>query len=213
MLIGETERALLLFALLLPAGPGRAADGHAPDRSLAIAIDIHNYAKVEQDTLGGAKQEVAHILRRTGVETLWAATSGEGVLRLPGIDINIIPSSMSNRLTLPPGVSKDALGFTPGLEPDRNWAYILYNRVEAIAMNFFESSYANTAEILGCAIAHEIGHMLLTAPSHSQTGIMRRAWDVWDLRYARRGSLLFTPQQGRRIREEVERRTDALNLR
>jgi hypothetical protein len=213
MPIGETERALLLLALLLPTGPGRASDGHAPDRSLAIAIYIRDYAKVDQDTLGGAKKEVARILRRTGMETLWAATSGEGVLRLPSIDINIIPNSMSNRLTPPPGVSKDALGFTPGVESDRKRAYIFYNRVEAIAMNFVESSYANTAEILGWAIAHEIGHMLLTGPSHSQTGIMRRAWDVWDLRYARRGSLLFTPQQARLIREEVERRTDALNLR
>jgi hypothetical protein len=73
-----------------------------------------------QDTLGGAKMEVARILRRTGVETLWAATSGESVSRLPSIDINIIPSSMSNRLTLPPGVSKDALGFTPGVDPTGN---------------------------------------------------------------------------------------------
>lgn len=212
MLIGETERALLLLALLLAARPGRAADGHAPDRSLAIAIYIRNYAKVDEDTLGGAKKEVARILRRTGVETLWAATSGEGVSRLPSIDINIVPSSMSNRLTLPPGVSKDALGFTPGVEPDRKWAYIFYNRVEAIAMNFVESSYANTAEILGCAIAHEIGH-LLNGPNHSATGLMRATWDRWDLRYARRGSLLYTPQQARLIREAVERRTDALNLR
>lgn len=89
-------------------------------------------------------------------------------------------------LSIPPAVPKDALGFAPGAGPDSEHAYILYNNIEALAMRFGESDYAKPVNLLGCSIAHEIGHMLLPGPSRSQAGIMRKAWDLRDLRYATR---------------------------
>ena len=209
---GPAPSQVRMFTSQLPPGPGRASDGHAPDRSLTIAIHVYNYTKVNQNTLGGAKKEVARILHQAGVETLWAAPSNESGPRLPRIYITIMPGSMSNRLTALRTVSKDALGFAPVADPDGDQAYLFYNRVEAVAMSYGASSYANTAEVLGCAIAHEIGH-LLNGPSHSVTGLMSAKWGRWDLRYAKYGNLLFTRQQARLLRQEVERRTDALNLR
>lgn len=207
MVIKETASALLLLAFLLPAG------GRAADQGLAITIHVYNYAKVEQDTLGDAKKKVAGIFHKAGVETLWAALGDDLLSRLPNIYIVIIPGSMSNRLTLPRNVPKDALGFTPGAGPDRDRAYVFYSNVKALAMSFGEASYANTVNMLGCAITHEIGHLLLEFPSHSPTGIMRTAWDLGDLAHASDGELLFTRQQARMIRQEVGRRTDVLNLR
>jgi hypothetical protein len=58
-------------------------------------------------------------------------------------------------------------------------------------------------QILGHAIAHEIGHVLLRTSGHSSTGIMRAQWTAEDLRRAARGQLLFTPEQSELIRAEI----------
>jgi hypothetical protein len=48
------------------------------------------------------------------------------------------------------------------------------------------------AEILGCVIAHEIGHLELGADSHSQTFLMRAQWDSKSLSDASKGQLRFS---------------------
>jgi hypothetical protein len=61
--------------------------------------------------------------------------------------------------------------------------------------------------ILGCAIAHEIGHLLLGSNSHSGMGIMQRKWEREELRQAMMGRLLFTVNQSNLIQAEARRRT------
>ena len=58
-------------------------------------------------------------------------------------------------------------------------------------------------QILGHAIAHEMGHVLLRTSGHSSTGIMRAQWTADDLRRAARGQLLFTLEQSDLIRADV----------
>jgi hypothetical protein len=58
-------------------------------------------------------------------------------------------------------------------------------------------------------MAHEMGHLLLPAPAHAPSGIMRAAWDGDDLRHIANGSLQFTPAQQTAIR--VKASTCCLN--
>jgi hypothetical protein len=60
--------------------------------------------------------------------------------------------------------------------------------------------------ILGCVIAHEIGHLLLGLNSHSASGIMQGNWERGQIRKAMTGTLLFTPEQAKLIRGETQRR-------
>jgi len=60
--------------------------------------------------------------------------------------------------------------------------------------------------ILGCVIAHEIGHLLLGSNSHSGSGVMKRRWDRKQFRQAMTGILLFTPEQAKRIQAETQTR-------
>jgi len=98
------------------------------------------------------------------------------------------------------------LGLAPGSGPDRQSVYVFYNRVEAVAMEHAADSRANTAQILGHAIAHEIGHLLLNVQTHSAGGIMRGDWNLSDLRNVSYGYLRFTTRQAKAIREEAGRR-------
>src|SRR5262249_17442919 len=59
--------------------------------------------------------------------------------------------------------------------------------------------------VLGCVIAHEIGHLLLGSKSHSFSGVMRSRWDREQIREATMGGLLFTPKQGRLMQAEMHR--------
>ncbi len=49
--------------------------------------------------------------------------------------------------------------------------------------------------ILGCVIAHEVGHLLLGSNSHSGSGIMQGHWERGQIRKAMTGNLPFTPEQ------------------
>jgi hypothetical protein len=58
--------------------------------------------------------------------------------------------------------------------------------------------------LLGCALAHELGHMLLPLHAHSETGIMRAAWDAAHVSVGTSDYLHFTPWQARMIRKKIE---------
>jgi hypothetical protein len=82
---------------------------------------------------------------------------------------------------------------------------VFYDRVEDFAVKHIAYTHADTAQMLGHVIAHEIGHLLLNVQTHSASGIMRGRWDLWDVQNAIYGHLLFTRQQAETIRGEVGR--------
>ena len=59
------------------------------------------------------------------------------------------------------------------------------------------------ASLLGVAIAHEIGHLLLPYGSHSPSGLMQADWDDRQFVLARARLLRFTAQQAKQIRAHL----------
>jgi len=113
------------------------------------------------------------------------------------VDLKILPPSMAARVTS----GRDELGFAlPSAKAgSASAAWLFYQRVEHLA----ESKDAGQAQILGHAMAHEIGHVLLGPNRHSNRGIMRANWDRGVLQEAARGQLLFTREQAAVMRAEV----------
>jgi hypothetical protein len=62
------------------------------------------------------------------------------------------------------------------------------------------------AMLLGLAIAHEFGHLLLGPHAYSAKGIMRANWGHNDILNGARGQLRFIAEQTLRIRANVESR-------
>jgi hypothetical protein len=60
--------------------------------------------------------------------------------------------------------------------------------------------------LFGHAVAHEIGHLLLGANSHSLAGIMRPRWRPADEEWMVKGALLFSAGQARRMRASLTAR-------
>jgi hypothetical protein len=84
-------------------------------------------------------------------------------------------------------------------------AYIFYGDVLSLAGEGDAAEY----QLLGDALAHEIGHLLLGPNSHTPTGIMPGKWNEQDLQTIARAYLVFTPAQSKRIRDELLTRAQA----
>ena len=214
----RAQRWALILGLGLPVTANGAAAVKTypaiPDTSLVITIHVYNYAEVDRKTLTEAESVATEIFRNAGVETRWIDSSDTRHKDLVGwdlahLELSILSEPMSHCLP----VANEVMGATPGTGPDRQLAYVLYSRVRSRARDLLSGSmrrgngeYVGMGQILGHAIAHEFGHLLLNVGTHSPTGIMRGRWDTNVFAAAVHGDLLFTPQQAEVIRSEVSRR-------
>jgi hypothetical protein len=62
---------------------------------------------------------------------------------------------------------------------------------------------ATKGQILGHAVAHEIGHLLLATDTHPLVGIMKETYNSDDLFAMAKGHLLFAPGESRVIRKTI----------
>jgi len=68
-----------------------------------------------------------------------------------------------------------------------------------------QEGHLNAETILGLAMAHEIGHLLLGSNSHSSSGIMRAKWQRQELFAAGKGTLGFSEAEARKMQNRLER--------
>jgi plasmid stabilization system protein ParE len=177
----------------------------AEELPLKITISVYNDAHVESEMLVQAEQEVTRIYRKIGVETWWLPQPVPA--EKPDIVLNIVARATADH----PGAGSKSLGLVPDAKRNRDLAYVFYDRVEEVSHEQVLAvarkkvyRWATTAQILGYAMAHEMGHLL--GLSHSAIGIMRDGWRWTDLVDAAYGDLTFTPQQASVIRLQVRMR-------
>ena len=174
---------------------------------LTMTVRVYDYAVVSRATLARAEEEASRIFRDVGVEMVWLdCPESEGTAKNPackpplgatGIDLRILDTAMAARFKS----GREQMGFalqSAGTE-SASAAWVFYHRVEQLA----EYRVADRGQILGHAIAHEVGHLLLAPGHHLDRGVMRANWDRGYLRDAARGQLLFTREQAEFIRAEV----------
>jgi len=179
--------------------------------NLRMIVRVHDYAGVSRDTLERAEQEVGRIFRKLGIETTWVdcpLTQSELAqypaclhpFEAPRIDMNILPRFMATQLSQP----DTTLGFTSFVREGvrSSLGTVFYDRVKDQA----QRTTASVPAILACAMAHEMGHLLLRTSGHSSIGIMRARWTAEDMQRIACGQLLFTPEQAELMRTEVSER-------
>jgi hypothetical protein len=180
---------------------------------LKVIARVYNYARVDPETLALAERDALRIFQYAGVTIVWrdipissvkqgavqAPKPDETATGFPDVFLRIVPSSMSplDRLetlgcALPSSKGKPASD-----------AWVLFDRIQRVA----RFGTASQHQILGHAMAHEIGHLLLGQDAHSAAGVMRADWRIQDYILMSQGSLLFTPRQAERIRLAVQVRT------
>ena len=177
-----------------------------------ITLRVYDYARMDRPELLAAESEAATILAQAGVEARWVdcPTSEAELNNYPNCPsawqandfvLRLLPKAVDSRANW-----QDALGSTPecggvGICTSS----IFYDQVAGLA----QGGSATLPVLLGRSMAHEIGHLLLGANSHSRTGIMRAFWSGEELSLAARAYLLFTPEQSRQMRTRLAERTQA----
>jgi hypothetical protein len=168
-----------------------------------ITVRVFNYAEIPPEALARAEREVIRIFSTTGIQAHWlncplSPTTAHNAAICPGswlwtdLLLRVIPLATADR-------GNNALGFALPSSEGGIVAVIFYDRVEELT----KAGVAGAGQILGYAVAHEIGHLLLGSIIHSCTGIMSSPWSREDVKLAR---LLFTRGQARMMRGEVVRR-------
>jgi hypothetical protein len=199
-------------------GLGYAAPAASSETSPVITVHMHNYARVDPKTLAEAEEVTTGIFREAGLETRWADSvlnakddpepfAGHLTYSFADIQLSILPRDMSDRFGLP----RNVMGVVP--RTDAQIAYVFDSTVEALfqaTLSAYRTGHidrrVSESQILGIAIAHELGHLLLDLQGHSADGIMRGEWGLTDLRNAAFGMLLFTPEQAEVLRANARSR-------
>ena len=217
----KTLRCYLLAGLVLTvdftvAGPSNQDEqmGQKP----IINLYVYNYARVPESTLKEAENQMAKIFHKIGVETRllrFPVFSQEEQLEFanrrpqasPGLDlrISILPRLRAKPLVEELGLNDRIFGVSLRTEDQPGQlAYVFYYHVNDFAHK--NDLIQHKARILGLAIAHEMGHLLLPHNAHSDTGIMRATWDREDLRRGANGKLLFSQKEAELICSGLIRR-------
>lgn len=186
---------LVAWVVIGPVGSSMAKSRKVQDQPV-MRVWIYDYAHVGKTDLGEAEGQAARIFATVGVRIAWTVFSqrpGTGMANsensVADLFLRIFPASMARRCNYKAGtlgesvISPTAEGPLPG-----GTANVFYDRVEHISSLWGLAS----GEILGDAIAHELGHLLL-GTRHSSQGIMKAPWTFQDLELAGRGNLRFLP--------------------
>jgi hypothetical protein len=98
------------------------------------------------------------------------------------------------------------------LDPERGGgvlATIYIDRVEWLA----REAGTDSRTLLGHAIAHELGHLLLASTSHGPVGLMRAFWSLDEVRRGRRRDWTFASSELALLRRRVEAQASASIIR
>jgi len=206
--IFEKRLAVSLILTANTAAFGGTPSGETTEPLPTIKAGVYNLARVERNTLEGAKQQTARILWRAGVklDLLDCRISAEEADEYPGCSALRGDAAIFLRVrTSSTSLSGRSNVYGVALLPE-DGGFGKYADVYADGTGVLSQGKAPLVSVLGALLAHEIGHLLLGRASHSVSGIMSSPWRGNDLLRAAQGALLFTPKDTKRLQDGVRDR-------
>ena len=161
-----------------------------------VTVRVLNPAEIPPKTLQRAEHVATAIFGHAGVEMVW--------LPCPPCAKDLGPGERWLHLLTrgPRQVHEDALGFavlTPERDGAANYGGVYWQQVRQAASTL----EADEAALLGAAMAHELGHVLLRSHAHAGTGVMCSRFQRAEARLAASGELRFLPGEAQGIRAGV----------
>ena len=188
-----------ILAVVLMTSTRTPASSAVIDDSLLVRI--YDNAGILASELTSALRTTHDILRRADLIVDWVQCRARRDGPVPAVcDQSLSTSDVVVRLI--EGSDKEtgerrALGYSlfdsNGIS---GFATVYVDRVDWLARR---AQYAR-APLLGRAIAHEIGHLLLRSNAHTDTGLMREVWTAEQVVRNRREDWTFSPDQNGDIR-------------
>jgi len=180
-----------------------------------IWVLVFDYVGVPPKAREGAEAEAAYVMSRAGVESHWVDCGISSSQSGPDEHCQPLFNSTTLCVRLVPDLGRrlpsEVLGFASLQPPPQQGVYatVFYSRVAAAAAGFGVDAY----QVLGCAMAHEVGHLLLGSQSHGARGLMRAQWSRDDFLDAAQRSLRFSRRESAQLQAQVEARSVRLRAR
>jgi hypothetical protein len=166
---------------------------------LPLVVRTYDSAGVSDAVLAHAEDRARMTLAAAGINPIWRPCHATGCIARPKpheIEIRFVRST--------PASDPGSLGFAAVDVAMRagTLATIYVDRVTALA----SQSNVDRDELLGYAVAHEIGHLLLGTTEHAAYGLMRATWRADELRRALPLDWIFSGAEGAEMRRRLSAR-------
>lgn len=171
-----------------------------------VTIRIYNYAAVPPAELATARADAERIFQEAGLSLRWV------ICRVPnaaGGDACVDPLHDGGEFVLRlqtsahPGMpSHVALG--TALIDGRTGGGVLITIDPRLVHAVAAQAGAQPSTVLGRAIAHELGHLLIGTPDHSAHGLMRALWLQRELRGNSPADWRFSADEAEKMRMAIQ---------
>jgi hypothetical protein len=183
------------LAFLLP--PSAFA---AQTLKMPLAVRVYDTAGLPDSTHTAALAVASVALAAADIEPVWrrcdggrAAARCDTPLRSGELVVRIVRARGPVKLSRPHVLGDAMIDTSTGAG---RLATIYFDRVAALA----RASSVDVPRLLGHAIAHELGHLLLATSTHSGRGLMRAVWTPAHVRRTTQVDWSFTDQEVAAIR-------------
>ena len=167
--------------------------------ALYVVVRVYDMHGVPADTVATARATAERILKSADVTVRWAACPcGQ-----PAGPVEL----MVRLADATPQSEPASLGFSY-VDTDRKLgtlATVFTDRVRALA----DAARVDEGELLGRAMAHEIGHLIIGTRDHASAGLMRGKWTSIELAKNRPVDWEFSRGDGVDFRQALLRRNRA----
>jgi hypothetical protein len=168
--------------------------------NLQLVVRVYDSAGVASADVERARASVGAILASVGIDPIWRpchVSTCTGPVKPHEVVLRLVRSG--------PASTKDSLGFSlvDVAQQAGSLGTIYVDRVHALAAQ----AGVDEGVLLGRAIAHEIGHMLIGTSGHARVGLMRAVWVSRELQRGRPSDWVFSREEGAELRQHLEART------
>ena len=200
-----------VFAFLAAASDASAAVIDVP--VMPLVVRLYGDPELSPYDSQSALEEAKTILAHAGFASEWiTCAAGAGTPRR--CTVPLAGAEFVVRLATAPPQAQPLRSLPLGyslVDPETKsgaLATIYLDRVKWLA----GVSTAEVATVLGRAIAHELGHLLLGTPQHGRFGVMRAVWSSQMVRNSRPAEWRFSAHEAKQMRSAVSARAAATQL-
>lgn len=197
-------RNAIFFTTLVLVARAASSEGNTVGKDV-VTVRSYNYASVPAEQLGAARSEAERIFRRAGIAIAWIDCQVPGAdAAAPCTEPLLAGRDLMLRLMDRAPAAQErsvALGESMLDREQRSGVLMTIDigPVRAIA----ERSATPTPTLLGRAIAHEIGHLLLGSGEHPRLGLMRAHWSNDELRGLKPAHWGFSSREAAQMRQTL----------
>jgi hypothetical protein len=176
-----------------------ASSAAAAEPEPKIVVFVYDYVAVSPTVLAGAERESTRIYQQAGISLSWVncSLSDHESRKFSACEQVKEPANLFVNLLDPAKATEFRRQGTLGTSFGRH-AVVFYPLVKRTA----DEVGLSKSLVLGCALSHELGHLLLGENSHGE-GIMTEIFHRREFERAEKGELSFTPQEAELMRARI----------